>query len=70
MTRDGGVVDVVDGSHSFYVFNLIGKQWLDAVILASTILRNQYNTTNFNQSTAAAKYQLGTKLGPAQPSLF
>ena len=40
VTRDGGiggVVEQVDGSHSFYVFSPIGKYWLVAVTLASII---------------------------------
>ena len=41
MTRVGGIgglVEVVDGSHSFYVFSFIGKRVLVAVTLASIIL--------------------------------
>ena len=40
MSRDGGIggiVEAVDCSHSFYVFSLIGKQWLVAVTLARII---------------------------------
>ena len=40
MTRDGGiggVVKAVNGSHSFYVFSFIGKQWLVVDTLASII---------------------------------